>query len=124
MPVTAPPTFLLLLPVTLCSGVIYHGPDTRFTDQEICLVFTGDDIQIVDVSNKCVMLVRAITTYSSRSYVHQGWWSEDHSYFVMGDENDELNYGVKTRSLLWDATDLTRLTLAHDFRATTTAIGR
>lgn len=104
--------------------MIYHGPDTRYTNQEICLVFTGNEIQILDVTNKCNILVLAINTYTSKGYVHQGWFSEDHKYFVMGDEHDELEYGMNTRTMLWDASELTSLRLLHDYRSmTTNAIG-
>jgi choice-of-anchor B domain-containing protein len=116
-------TYSLTHSLTLTAGVMYHGPDTRYTDKEICLVFTGRDIRLLDVSDKCNVVVISTATYSVQSFVHQGWWTSDHTHFVMGDEDDELKYGVATRSLLWDATDLTHVVVVHDYRAGTGAIG-
>ena len=103
--------------------MIYHGPDTRYTGQEICLVFTGDYIRILDVTNKCDIRSLSFSGYSFKSFVHQGWWSDDHSYFVMGDENDEVDSHINTRSILWDASVLTSLRMFHDFRSSTGAVG-
>jgi len=102
--------------------VMYHGPDSRYTGREICVAFTGVDIRILDVTEKCSIVVVTTATYGGRSFVHQGWWTADHRYFIMGDENDEVDYGMNTRSLLWDAADLTSLSVAHEYFSNTGAV--
>jgi hypothetical protein len=115
---------MMLSSIYIYAGVMYHGPDTRYSNQELCLVFTGRNIQILDVTDKCDIIVVTSTGYVSKAYAHQGWWSEDHSYFVMGDEHDELRFRVRTRSLLWDASDLRSLFVVHDYRSfSTKAVG-
>ncbi|MEE8134296.1 MAG: choice-of-anchor B family protein [Gemmatimonadales bacterium] len=45
-------------------------------------------------------------------YAHQGWITEDHKYFLMNDEHDEMNAVQAgqpmpgTRTLIWDVQDL------------------
>jgi choice-of-anchor B domain-containing protein len=46
-------------------------------------------------------------SYPSVGYSHQGWLDEQHRYFYMNDELDELNgLAAKTRTLVWDLADL------------------
>ena len=41
------------------------------------------------------------------SYTHQGWISDDHHYFFVNDELDEISGSVpETRTLIWDITDI------------------
>jgi choice-of-anchor B domain-containing protein len=50
------------------------------------------------------------------AYTHQGWLTEDHNYFYMNDELDELNGGVaQTRTLIWDVQDLDDPLLVKEF---------
>jgi choice-of-anchor B domain-containing protein len=103
--------------------VDYHGPDTAYTGHEICVVFTGSDIQIIDFTLKCaVQMIATDVIYGELAYSHQGWFSDDHSYFVMGDEEDEITKGVNTRTLFWDATSLSNPVLMYDYRAATTSV--
>ncbi|MFV1885586.1 MAG: choice-of-anchor B family protein [Balneola sp.] len=39
-------------------------------------------------------------------YSHQGWLTEDHSYFIMNDELDEANLGRETKTYIWNIEDL------------------
>jgi choice-of-anchor B domain-containing protein len=56
------------------------------------------------------------------AYSHQGWFSEDHSYFYMNDELDELQRNfVGTRTLIWDVTDLDDPVLAREYLSENTA---
>lgn len=46
-------------------------------------------------------------TYESRAYVHQGWFSEDHSYLYTNDERDEVFGTVSdTTTYIFNVTDL------------------
>ena len=60
--------------------------------------------------------------YSSASYSHQGWLTDDRGYFLMGDELDELRSGVRTTTLIWDVPDLTAPEQFSRFVNDTTAI--
>ena len=38
--------------------------------------------------------------------MHQGWLTEDHRFFLIGDELDERDHGVPTRTHVFDMADL------------------
>ena len=87
--------------------VIYNGPDLDYAGNEICFGANETDLAIADVSNKSAPVSIATATYPNASYVHQGWLTEDHRYFLMNDELDEFNGLVgKSRMLVWDVADL------------------
>ena len=44
--------------------------------------------------------------YENVHYTHQGWLTEDHKYFIVGDELDEAADGINTRSIVLNLTDL------------------
>ena len=56
------------------------------------------------------------------SYTHQGWLTENHTYFLLGDEIDELDFGVNSRTIVFDFTDLDNPVEHFDYRGTTAAI--
>ncbi len=95
--------------------VIYNGPDTDYTGQEICFGSNEDKISISNVTDKSNTFSIATASYSGVEYTHQGWLSEDHSYFYTGDELDELNNGGKTKTFVWDVSDLDNPTLVSTF---------
>jgi choice-of-anchor B domain-containing protein len=86
--------------------VIYNGPDQDYTGHEIYVGSNTDEVVIVDVTNKNNPQTIATTGYSNIGYTHQGWFTEDHVYFIAGDEFDESNVGFNTRSIVLDFTDL------------------
>lgn len=87
--------------------VVYHGPDTDYQGREICLGSNETALSIADVTDKSNPLTIAMASYPNVGYSHQGWLSEDHSYFFMGDELDESGGNVtNTRTLIWDLADL------------------
>lgn len=86
--------------------VIYHGPDLSFTSHQICIASNENAISIVDVTDKQIPLRLGMGTYPGAGYVHQGWLTEDHAYFVQDDELDESIFGGKTRTMIWDISDL------------------
>jgi len=86
--------------------VIYHGPDNRYFNSEICINSNENTVTIVDVTDKSNPVMLARESYLGVGYVHQGWLTEDHRYFLLGDELDELNLGHNTRTRIWDVTDL------------------
>ena len=102
--------------------VIYHGDDPDYRGSEICLNSNGSMFVIADVSNKEDPVTLATTSYPNQAYTHQGWLSEDHNYFYMNDELDEVGGTTeKTRTLIWDVRDLEDPTLVKEFLLDNTA---
>jgi choice-of-anchor B domain-containing protein len=94
----------------------YRGPDDRFQGREICLRSAADDFIISDVTDKANPRQLASTTHPNPAYLHQGWVTEDHQYFVMDDESDVIRGNVPTtRTLVWDISDLEDPRLAEEF---------
>ena len=86
--------------------VIYDGPDERYQGKEICISSNHEEIEIVDISSKSSPITLSTATYADLGFVHQGWLTEDHRYFLLGDEFDESIYGVDTRTHVFDVSDL------------------
>merc|ERR1712076_252413 len=61
--------------------------------------------------------------YSGSAYTHQGWLTEDQSIVLLDDELDEGGSTDKrTRTYIWDVTDLTSPVLKNTYYHTTTSI--
>jgi len=86
--------------------VVYRGPDADYRDSEICFNSNEDTLTIVDVTNKLLPTQLARAGYPGAAYTHQGWLTEDHRYFLLGDEGDE-NGSTNTKTYVWDVQDLT-----------------
>jgi choice-of-anchor B domain-containing protein len=102
--------------------IIYDGPDTAYFGREICFCANEDTITIVDVTNKASPVQVSRTGYASSGYTHQGWLSEDHKYFIFGDETDELSQGISTKTLVMDVQALGSPSLAGDYFGPTLSI--
>ena len=91
--------------------VIYRGPDATYHGREICVAPSETAINIVDVTDKSNTVSVAVMTYPLVAYSHQGWFTDDHRYFIANDELDEANFRDSftfrgTRTLFWDLEDL------------------
>ncbi|MEN8143630.1 MAG: choice-of-anchor B family protein [Gemmatimonadota bacterium] len=87
--------------------VMYQGPDADYVGREICLGSNETALSIADVTDKGSPVAVSMATYPNVGYSHQGWLTEDHRYFYMNDELDELQGKVEgTRTLVWDLADL------------------
>jgi choice-of-anchor B domain-containing protein len=86
--------------------VVYRGPDAEHRGREICFNANVDTLTIVDVTNKDAPVMLSRTGYAGQGYTHQGWLTEDHAYFLLGDELDELFRGHRARTYVWDLSDL------------------
>ncbi|MFT5141899.1 MAG: choice-of-anchor B domain-containing protein [Rhodothermales bacterium] len=96
--------------------VIYRGADANYQGHEICLSSNGSSFVIADVTDKESPTTVSINTYPLTHYTHQGWLNEDHNYFYMNDELDEMNGAVeRTRTLIWDVQDLEDPQLVNQF---------
>lgn len=101
--------------------VLYDGPDARYAGREICLSSNEDHVAIVDVTDKPSPVTLSTATYPQLGFVHQGWLTEDHRYFLVGDESDELRFGVPTRTHVFDVADLEQPAYLYAYEATTAA---
>ena len=70
--------------------VTYAGPDATHTGKEILISSNEDKVVIVDVTTPTAPVKISEITYSNVSYTHQGWFSSDMRYFLVGDEYDEI----------------------------------
>lgn len=87
--------------------VNYNGPDTAYSNREICAAYNEDTITLVDVTNKNGPVQISRTGYSGSQYTHQGWFVDNtHSVIVMNDELDESRNGQNTTSYIYDVSDL------------------
>ncbi len=102
--------------------VIYNGPDREYVGREICIGSNETAISISDVTNKENPVAIGTGSYPDAAYVHQGWLTDDHSYFFQNDELDEIQGKVdKTRTLVWDMRDLSDPVMIHEFYGPTSA---
>ncbi len=86
--------------------VIYNGPDTDYTGQEIMFASNETEVAIVDVTNKINPTTISTIDYNNVSYTHQGWLTENQRYFLLGDETDEIDFGNNSRTIIFDFEDL------------------
>jgi choice-of-anchor B domain-containing protein len=102
--------------------VVYQGPDTDFAGREVCFGSNETALSIADLSDKANPVTLSATTYPNVGYAHQGWLTEDHRYFLLDDELDELSgLVVGTRTLIWDVSDLEDPQLIKEFVSDDTA---
>jgi choice-of-anchor B domain-containing protein len=102
--------------------VNYIGPDTAYTNKEIYVGSNEKKISILDVSDKNNVIPIAEVDYSQLGYTHQGWFTEDHRYFIVGDELDERKLGLNTRTLVFDFSDLDNPVLSSTYYGSSNAI--
>ena len=87
--------------------VVYSGPDSDYTDKELCFAANEDEVTVFDVANKNAVSIISQVEYPSDAYTHQGWLTEDHRYFLVNDELDEFRGLVSTqRTMVFDMEDL------------------
>ena len=103
--------------------VIYQGPDADHTGREICVSFNGrDGAEIVDVTDKSAPLRIWADVYPQLGFAHQGWLTEDHRFLLVGDELDENNFAVPTRTHVFDVSDLDAPVYVFAYEAATISI--
>ena len=86
--------------------VVYNGHEGDYAGREILFAANETRIVIADVTDKNDPLFIASIAYSNVSYTHQGWLTEDQKYFILGDESDEIDFGINSRSLVFNVEDL------------------
>jgi choice-of-anchor B domain-containing protein len=102
--------------------VVYHGPDARYQGREICLTSSETALGIADVTDKANPKSLSTAAYPNVAYAHQGWLTDDHRHFFLDDEGDELaGTAPRTRTVVFDLTDLEDPVVAKEFYGTTAA---
>ncbi|NMH86939.1 choice-of-anchor B family protein [Flavivirga algicola] len=102
--------------------ITYNGPDTDYTDREILIGSNENEVVIADVTDKSNPVKISDISYSNVGYTHQGWFTEDLNYFILGDETDERDIGVNTRTIVFDFSDLDAPSFHMDYLGAFTAI--
>ena len=104
--------------------VTYNGPDTDYTGSEILISSSGSEqyIAVVDITDKSNPVGISTLSYSNAGYTHQGWFTEDQRYFLVGDEFDESSVGFNTRTVVFDLNDLDNPQLDFEYFGVTAAI--
>lgn len=102
--------------------VVYAGPDMDHQDREICVSANENHVGVVDVTDKTAPFSIASIDYPELGFTHQGWLTEDHRFFLLGDELDELNFRVPTRTHIIDLSDLDAPVYSGAYEAATGTI--
>ena len=104
--------------------ITYSGPDTDYTGKQIYIGSNGntDKVIILDVTDKTNVIPISDFTYPQNDYPHQGWFTDDHTYFILGDELDEQEFGFNSKTLIFNLTDLDNPTLLSTYLGPTPAI--
>ena len=98
--------------------LVYDGPDEEYRGRQLCIGSNESELNIADVTDKSDPQTVARVSYPNVAYAHQGWFDEEHRYFYMNDEGDETAGNVdRTRTLVWDLTDLDDPVLAREYFA-------
>jgi choice-of-anchor B domain-containing protein len=102
--------------------ITYNGPDNDYTGREILIGSNINEVVLVDVTDKNTPTQISTINYSNIGYTHQGWFTEDMTYFLLGDEVDEINFGLNSRTIVFDFTDLDNPVFHMDYFGPTEAI--
>lgn len=118
--------------------VVYDGPDSDYTGREICVGSNESAVRVYDATDLDDVQVLGTLEYldvefggdtsdglfpgAPAYYTHQGWFSEDHTFFFLGDELDEAQQGIPRTTYIWDFTDLDAPQLLNNFTDGSTSI--
>jgi choice-of-anchor B domain-containing protein len=84
----------------------YNGPDEKYKGVNVCALSMESEIVFYNLDD---LVEISRFTYETAAYVHQGWFSEDHTVFYADDELDELLETTEddfSRCYIFDVTDL------------------
>jgi len=104
--------------------ITYNGPDTDYQGSELLIgTFTNSDrVYILDITDRNNPVTVSFVDYPNRRYTHQGWFTEDQRFFIVGDEQDETSIGTNTKTFVFDLSDLENPVLHHTYVGPTEAI--
>ena len=87
--------------------MVYRGPDERYRGRQICFASNESLLRIVDITDKQAPAPIGSASHPGAAYVHQGWLTDDHRYFYLDDELDELmGTASRTRTYIYDMAEL------------------
>ena len=89
---------------------------------EVFFDFNEDNFQIWDKTDNSAPSRLSSTSYDNVSYVHSGWYTEDHQTVIVHDELDESNYGLNTTVRFFELSDLRSPSLLSTWFGPTGAI--
>ncbi|WP_412559482.1 choice-of-anchor B family protein [Winogradskyella sp. MIT101101] len=102
--------------------VTYNGPDSDYTGREILIGSNENEVVIVDVTDKSNPTQISTIGYDNIGYTHQGWFTDNMEYFLLGDEVDEINFGINSRTVVFDFNDLDNPVFHMEYLGPTAAI--
>ncbi|WP_242156189.1 choice-of-anchor B family protein [Aestuariivivens sediminis] len=107
--------------------VTYTGPDSDYSGKNLLIGSNGNylgtnTVVILDVSDKSNPQLISQVSYPNPGYAHQGWFTEDMSHFIFGDELDEQFFGNNTATFIFDFSDLDAPVLSSTYYGPTLAI--
>ena len=102
--------------------ITYNGPDPDYTGKEILIGSNENEVVIVDINDKNNPTRIATIDYNNIGYTHQGWFTDDMRYFILGDELDERDFGLNSRTIVFDFSDLDNPVHHLDYFGPTIAI--
>ena len=102
--------------------ITYNGPDTDYIGREIFIGANEDKVAVADFTDKQNPVAISTIDYAQLAYTHQGWFTEDQRFFLLGDELDEINFGFNSRTLVFDMQDLDNPVLHSVYLGPTAAI--
>ena len=102
--------------------VTYSGPDLDYTGKEIFIGSNESFMTIVDVTDKSAPKRIAKLSYKNPEYTHQAWFTEDQKYLLLGDEKDEQTFGNRTRTIVFDMTDLDKPKVHFEYLGTNNSV--
>lgn len=76
----------------------------------------------MDVTDKEAPRLLSRAEYSNGGYTHQTWMDPAHRFAYLGDELDESNFGHRTKTLVFDLSDLDQPVLHHTYLGPSAAI--
>eukprot|EP00928_Gymnodinium_smaydae_P065536 TRINITY_DN48657_c0_g1_i1.p1 TRINITY_DN48657_c0_g1~~TRINITY_DN48657_c0_g1_i1.p1 ORF type:complete len:509 (+),score=70.04 TRINITY_DN48657_c0_g1_i1:65-1528(+) len=103
--------------------VVYRGPDSAYSNRDICFAYNEDSLTIVDVTVKASPVMISRTGYDGAHYTHQGSLDASHTFAFMNDELDEEHSDDKhTKTYVWDLSSLKAPKLVNVFRSSQESI--
>ena len=102
--------------------VTYTGPDADHVGQEIYIGSNENQVVILNVTDRSNPIFISSLGYANIGYTHQGWFTEDQRYFLLGDELDETSFGFNTRTIIFNFEDLDNPFHHVDYTGVTPAI--
>ncbi len=102
--------------------ITYNGPDRDYTGREILIGSNQLEVVIADITDKNNPTTISTISYSNVEYTHQGWFTEDQRYFLLGDELDEQSVGFNTKTVVFDFEDLDNPKFHMNYNGPTPAI--